>query len=80
MNLKSVICTAFFSVVTCFALAGCEGEDSKADRCLDQVVAQCTPVGIKECGLSSSDSDAEFDKCPAYKSCEDYGFDQCMSK
>lgn len=78
MKVKSVIHNTFFSLIACYALVGCESEDSKADKCLDQIVAQCTPVGIKECGLSSSDSDSEFDKCPAYKTCEDYGFDQCM--
>lgn len=63
-----------------FVLAGCESEDHALDRCLDGAVAQCTPVGLRECGLSNSATDAEFDKCAPYAACEHSALSSCMSQ
>ena len=61
-------------------LQGCDNKDQKMDQCLDKAVAACTPVGARECGLSKSATDAEFDKCPAYAACEAASVSNCMFK
>ena len=61
-------------------LVGCESSDQKSERCLDHALAQCTPVGVRECGLSRSASDADFDKCPQYVTCESNYMTSCMKQ
>lgn len=63
-----------------FMLASCESADEAQDRCLDRAVAQCTPVGLRECGLSNSSTDSEFDECAPYVACESSALSSCMSE
>jgi hypothetical protein len=68
------------SIFIVLLLIGCENSDQSTDRCLDQALAQCTPVGVRECGLSRSASDTEFDKCPQYVACESKYMALCMKQ
>ncbi len=68
------------SVFVALLLIGCENSDQRSDKCLDQALAQCTSVGVRECGLSRSASDAEFDKCPQYVACESDYMASCMKQ
>lgn len=72
-----VIIGSFLFVV--LGLAGCESQSTAQDRCLDSAMASCFPVAVKECGLSQSSTDAEFDRCAPYMACEDAQFAECMN-
>lgn len=67
------------SIFAVYFLGGCDSRENRYDSCLDRAVAQCTPVAAKECGLSNSASDAEFDKCSQYVACEANHIDSCMN-
>ena len=62
-------------------LGGCgDSASSRLDICNDRSWDECGHIAKNKCGLSSTATDAQLERCDAYMRCEDASFEACMTE